>query len=180
MKHLPILITLIILVSCSETKRFSKWKDRGERNHWFQKDTILIQGVITKGETLIKLDSAALDSVSDLLAEMYQKLDECDSSKPTPEKKSAIKAKIKEKIQTIPCKANPVNDSTSRYTLKIWLNNGSLMYNLHINDITVSKDCPKQPEPSWWKHFIPHGFIFYGLITMIFWVINLILKGKRL
>lgn len=49
MKHLIYITSILILVSCSETKRFSKWKDRGEKHGW-SKDSIHV-----KTDTFVKV-----------------------------------------------------------------------------------------------------------------------------
>lgn len=132
--------------SCQTQKQ---WNRKGEKNNWFSsnKDTT-IKGETKQGETIIVLDSNKLDSIAQVIAEEYQRLlDSCSNKKDSVGAKNAHTQKRKEEIKKlitqIPCNIEPINDSTDRFSLRVWSDSGRLKYDLKIKDIDVELKCPE-------------------------------------
>lgn len=172
-------IFIVSLLSSCESQRAANKIEWLKKRGYLITDTLKIKGEKIKGEKELYLDSAKLDSVAQVLSDHYQALlDSCANSKDTSNARKSDnlaknrKEKIKELIKQIPCKISPLDTSSKRYELKIWVEGGNLNYDLKIKDIEQEILCPKCSEPKWYDRFWIGFVCGIGLMFGILYLVN--------
>lgn len=153
-----LLLIILILSSCSTEKRCMRHIEKAKKLGCLTfTDSVNIRDSVS-----IHLDSqivvSSVDSILNIIV--------CDSLTDTLYL-TRVKERIKTIVSNIPCEISPTAIGNKYYTLKMWVENGKLMYEFDLDKLPM-QPCP---EIKWynsrWFWFIS-GFLTCFLLIGIF------------
>lgn len=167
MKNL--LILLILLSSCAQLKeaRIKRKCNKAIKYATEHGCLTFTDSVNIRDSVSIYLDSQivvnSVDSILNIIV--------CDSLTDTLYL-TRVKQRIKTIVYNIPCEITPTAIGNKYYTLKMWVENGKLMYEFDLDKLPMN-ECE---EIKWWDKF---GIGFLSAFVLFFIINALLIKQNK-